>query len=224
MARGGARRPCVQRRWARYPFAQSEPAHLARKTGRRARAARLDAEYRGPPAQSAACASDVRPRRVDRDARGHGLGGNALATGKPRMDRGAIESADDGARRAAHADTGRGSTRDRRRATGPAHAGYATRTPALGGRAQGLEIARLLQIQERLTGKKPELNTTLVLDGHWDFALSESAATGAIQLEHRLGDVQLHQAPAGFSALSARLDLSNQKQASLSVHAQAARL
>src|SRR5260364_183613 len=41
MARGGARRPCVQRRWARYPFAQSEPAHLARKTGRRARAARL---------------------------------------------------------------------------------------------------------------------------------------------------------------------------------------
>src|SRR5260363_172911 len=48
MARGGARRPCVQRRWARYPFAQSEPAHLARKTGRRARAARLDAEYAGP--------------------------------------------------------------------------------------------------------------------------------------------------------------------------------
>ncbi|WP_308710172.1 translocation/assembly module TamB domain-containing protein [Mycoavidus sp. HKI] len=95
------------------------------------------------------------------------------------------------------------------------------------GTLKGIDASWLLRLEQALTGKMDAFKTDLVLDGDWDFSLGERA-TGYLQLMRRTGDVRLNASrkftALGLDLLSARVDLSGQRQAHLSLRAHAARL
>ncbi len=95
------------------------------------------------------------------------------------------------------------------------------------GTLKGIDASWLLRLEQALTGKMDTFKTDLVLDGDWDFSLGERA-TGYLQLMRRTGDVRLNASrkftALGLDLLSARIDLSGQRQAHLNLRAHAARL
>lgn len=95
------------------------------------------------------------------------------------------------------------------------------------GTLKGIDASWLLRLEQALTGKMDAFKTDLVLDGDWDFSLGERA-TGYLQLMRRTGDVRLNASrkftALGLDLLSARVDLSGQRQAHLNLRAHAARL
>ncbi|MBK4737559.1 translocation/assembly module TamB domain-containing protein [Noviherbaspirillum pedocola] len=58
------------------------------------------------------------------------------------------------------------------------------------GSLANLDIARMLALAQRFTGKPLPVKSDLVLDGEWDFALGDSAS-GGFGITRRSGDVQL---------------------------------
>lgn len=95
------------------------------------------------------------------------------------------------------------------------------------GTLKGIDASWLLRLEQALTGKMDAFKTDLVLDGDWDFSLGERA-TGYLQLMRRTGDVRLNASrkftALGLDLLSARVDLSGQRQAHLNLRTHAARL
>lgn len=85
---------------------------------------------------------------------------------------------------------------------------------ASAGRANALDIGRLLEIAHELTGMEIPLKTTLVLDSDWDFSLAESAS-GHIQIARKSGDIRVTasngETALGLSALKLRTDFQGQQ-------------
>ncbi len=82
------------------------------------------------------------------------------------------------------------------------------------GTFDALNVGRLLGVMRQVTGNKPPVNSTLVLDGRWDFTLADQAS-GFVEIARTGGDVSVP-GPAGdtalgLTALSARADLQGER-------------
>ncbi|MEW6346338.1 MAG: translocation/assembly module TamB domain-containing protein [Pseudomonadota bacterium] len=95
------------------------------------------------------------------------------------------------------------------------------------GSLTNISLARLLALQQEITGQPPPVKTDLVFDGDWDFALGNTAS-GHIQLKRRGGDVTVEigsgLASLGVTDLGARADFSAGNRVNATVHAQASRI
>jgi len=67
------------------------------------------------------------------------------------------------------------------------------------GTLDGLQVGRVLELVETLTGTAPPVRSDLVIDGRWNFALAETAS-GFVELKRRSGDVTVN-AGRGSTAL-----------------------
>nr|WP_156967020.1 translocation/assembly module TamB domain-containing protein [Paraburkholderia ferrariae] len=90
-----------------------------------------------------------------------------------------------------------------------------------------VSVARILQLQQQITGKPSTLKTDLIFDGNWDFALGQSA-TGYVQLKRRSGDITAEigrgLASLGISDIHARAAFSGGNRLDVTAHAQASRI
>lgn len=96
------------------------------------------------------------------------------------------------------------------------------------GSARAVDIARLLALEAKFTGRPSQLQTDLVLDGDWDFSLSGTAASGFAQVQRRRGDISVDagRGPAalGLAHLLARVDFDGRQGAAAKIEARASRL
>ncbi|MCO4888823.1 translocation/assembly module TamB [Cupriavidus sp. WGtm5] len=67
------------------------------------------------------------------------------------------------------------------------------------GSLDGLQVARVLELMETITGERPPVRSDLVIDGRWNLALAETA-TGFAELRRRSGDLSVN-AGRGFTTL-----------------------
>jgi translocation and assembly module TamB len=95
------------------------------------------------------------------------------------------------------------------------------------GSLTGVSLARVLQIQQKITGTASNLKTDLIFDGDWDFAVGPTA-TGYVQLKRRSGDITVELgrgvASLGVGNLNARAAFSGGNRLDLTAHAQASRI
>ncbi|HYD96258.1 MAG TPA: translocation/assembly module TamB domain-containing protein, partial [Noviherbaspirillum sp.] len=84
------------------------------------------------------------------------------------------------------------------------------------GAFRALDVARLLELRQQMTGAAPPFRTDLVLDGDWDITLAE-LASGFATVKRRSGDISLPQDKGrnrlGLSDLSARADFQGRQVA-----------
>ncbi|WP_081768687.1 translocation/assembly module TamB domain-containing protein [Herbaspirillum sp. RV1423] len=82
------------------------------------------------------------------------------------------------------------------------------------GSAKALDVGRVLELVQELSGTPIPVKTDLVLDADWNFSLAETAG-GFIQLARRSGDLSVNtgssQVALGLSALQLRIDLAGQE-------------
>ncbi|EJN02056.1 translocation/assembly module TamB domain-containing protein [Herbaspirillum sp. YR522] len=94
------------------------------------------------------------------------------------------------------------------------HLSYRQGRIASAGQAHAIDVGRLLQIAQNLTGTPPPVKTDLVLDGDWDFSLAERAS-GFMQLVRKSGDARVAttngEVALGLSELRLRADLQGQQ-------------
>ncbi len=78
------------------------------------------------------------------------------------------------------------------------------------GSAKALDVGRILELVQEMTGTPPPAKTDLVLDADWNFSLAETAS-GFFQVLRKSGDVSVNtgvsQVALGLSALQVRVDL-----------------
>lgn len=67
------------------------------------------------------------------------------------------------------------------------------------GNLDGLQVGRVLELVETITGEKPPLRSDLVIDGRWNLTLAETAS-GFAELRRRSGDASVN-AGRGFTTL-----------------------
>ncbi|MDQ0143909.1 translocation/assembly module TamB domain-containing protein [Cupriavidus necator] len=67
------------------------------------------------------------------------------------------------------------------------------------GSLDGLQVGRVLELMETLTGERPPVRSDLVIDGRWNLALAETAS-GFAELRRRSGDLSVN-AGRGFTTL-----------------------
>lgn len=95
------------------------------------------------------------------------------------------------------------------------------------GSLTGVSLARMLQIQQKITGTASNLKTDLIFDGDWDFSVGPTA-TGYVQIKRRSGDVTVEigrgVASLGVGDLNARAGFSGGSRLDLTAHAQASRI
>ena len=82
------------------------------------------------------------------------------------------------------------------------------------GSAKALDVGRILELVQEMTGTPPPAKTDLVLDADWNFSLTETAS-GFLQVLRKSGDVSVNtgnsQVTLGLSALQLRIDLAGQE-------------
>jgi translocation and assembly module TamB len=82
------------------------------------------------------------------------------------------------------------------------------------GSAKALDVGRILELVQEMTGTPPPAKTDLVLDADWNFSLAETAS-GFFQMLRKSGDVSVNtgasQVALGLSALQLRVDLAGQE-------------
>ncbi|EJL88347.1 hypothetical protein PMI16_02525 [Herbaspirillum sp. CF444] len=82
------------------------------------------------------------------------------------------------------------------------------------GSAKAVDVGRLLELVQEMTGTPPPVKTDLVFDADWNFGLAESAG-GFLQIARKSGDVSVNtgssQVAMGLSALQLRIDLAGQE-------------
>jgi len=82
------------------------------------------------------------------------------------------------------------------------------------GSAKALDVGRLLELVQEMTGTPPPVKTDLVFDADWNFGLAETAS-GYLQIARKSGDVSVNTGNAlvalGLSALQLRVDLAGQE-------------
>ena len=82
------------------------------------------------------------------------------------------------------------------------------------GSAKALDVNRILELVQEMTGSPPPAKTDLVLDADWNFSLAETAS-GFFQVLRKSGDVSVNtgasQVALGLSALQLRVDLAGQE-------------
>jgi translocation and assembly module TamB len=95
------------------------------------------------------------------------------------------------------------------------------------GSLTGVDVARMLQVHERLTHQPAPVKTDLIFDGDWNVSLARSA-TGYVQVRRRSGDVTADVgrgiAALGLGEVSVRADFSGGNRLNVTAQAQAARL
>ncbi|WP_139169569.1 translocation/assembly module TamB domain-containing protein [Chitinasiproducens palmae] len=95
------------------------------------------------------------------------------------------------------------------------------------GRVRDVDVNRMLEVQRTLTGERPAVDTSLVLDGDWNFTLAPSAS-GFVEIRRQRGDVRVSTGASsgalGLEQLLARLDFPGGSAANLRLDARAARL
>ncbi|QCP48592.1 translocation and assembly module protein TamB [Trinickia violacea] len=95
------------------------------------------------------------------------------------------------------------------------------------GSLSNVSVARLLEIQQELTGQRPPVKTDLVFDSDWDLNVGQTAS-GYWQLKRRVGDVTLDTgrgvASLGITDIAARAEFGDGRRLSAKVHAQASRI
>lgn len=78
------------------------------------------------------------------------------------------------------------------------------------GSMSALDIGHLLALRKEITGETAPVKTDIVIDGKWDFSVSDSAS-GFLQFARRRGDISFagpaRETSLGLSALSLRADL-----------------
>ncbi|QJQ00156.1 translocation/assembly module TamB domain-containing protein [Herbaspirillum rubrisubalbicans] len=78
---------------------------------------------------------------------------------------------------------------------------------ASAGQVKALDVGRILELVQQLSGTPPPVKTDLVLDSDWDFTLAESAS-GYLQIARKSGDVRVTtstgEATLGLSELQLR--------------------
>lgn len=88
---------------------------------------------------------------------------------------------------------------------------YTENLIASAGTINALDIGRLFELRRQITGAKAPVNTTLVLDGSWDFRLTEAGGSGFLQVERQGGDIDIPGAAGtgqlGLTALALRANL-----------------
>src|SRR5450830_864683 len=82
------------------------------------------------------------------------------------------------------------------------------------GSAKAVDVGRLLELVQEMTGTPPPVKTDLVFDADWNFGLAETAS-GYLQIARKSGDVSVNTGSAlvalGLSALQLRVDLAGQE-------------
>ncbi|WP_207003144.1 translocation/assembly module TamB domain-containing protein [Trinickia mobilis] len=95
------------------------------------------------------------------------------------------------------------------------------------GSLSNVSVARLLEIQQELTGQRPSVRTDLVFDSDWDLNVGQTAS-GYLQIKRRVGDVTLDTgrgvASLGITDIAARAEFSDGRRLAAKVHAQASRI
>lgn len=95
------------------------------------------------------------------------------------------------------------------------------------GSLTSVSLARILQLQQRITGTQSNLKTDLIFDGDWDFSLGQTA-TGYVQIKRRSGDITTEigrgLAALGIADLNARAAFSGGNRLDVTAHAQANRI
>ena len=95
------------------------------------------------------------------------------------------------------------------------------------GSATDIDVHRLLQISQEITGTPAPVRTDLIFDADWNFALADTAS-GHVRIARRSGDVSvaagIGSAALGITALSARAEFSGGNRIEATVQASAARL
>lgn len=81
------------------------------------------------------------------------------------------------------------------------------------GSARAIDVRRIMELVQEMTGRPPPLDTDLVLDADWNFSIAETAG-GFLHIARRRGDVAVgagsSPAALGLSALQLRVDLKGQ--------------
>jgi translocation and assembly module TamB len=95
------------------------------------------------------------------------------------------------------------------------------------GQLTNVSAARLQQIRRELTGVEPVVETDLIFDGDWNFALG-STATGYVQVKRRSGDISIDAARGvaalGITDMIARAEFTGGNQLNATLHAAATRI
>lgn len=82
------------------------------------------------------------------------------------------------------------------------------------GSAKAIDIGRILELLQEMTGTPPPVKTDLVLDADWNFSLAETAG-GFLQVARKSGDLSVNTGSSlvalGLSALQMRVDLTGQE-------------
>ncbi|MGV2289631.1 translocation/assembly module TamB domain-containing protein [Trinickia sp. YCB016] len=95
------------------------------------------------------------------------------------------------------------------------------------GSLSNVSVARLLEIQQELTGQRPPVKTDLVFDSDWDLNVGQTAS-GYWQIKRRVGDVTLDTgrgvSSLGITDILARAEFGDGRRLAAKVHAQASRL
>lgn len=81
------------------------------------------------------------------------------------------------------------------------------------GSAKAVDLGRILELVQTMTGAPPPVKTDLVFDADWNFALADNAS-GYLQVARKSGDIAVNtnntMVALGLSALQLRIDLANQ--------------
>ena len=95
------------------------------------------------------------------------------------------------------------------------------------GTLTNVSLARILQLQQQITGQPSTLRTDLIFDGDWDFSVGQSAS-GYVQIKRRSGDltsaIGRGFASYGITDLNARAAFSGGNRLTLTAHALASRV
>ncbi len=95
------------------------------------------------------------------------------------------------------------------------------------GSVSGLSVARLLDVRQELTGKRPPVRTDVILDADWDFSVG-ATASGSLQVRRRSGDVTVETlrgvASLGLTDLSARAAFGAGNRLNVTLRGQASRV
>ncbi|TKC83037.1 hypothetical protein FAZ69_25410 [Trinickia terrae] len=95
------------------------------------------------------------------------------------------------------------------------------------GSLTNVSVARLLEIQQELTGQRPPVRTDLVFDSDWNLNVGQTAS-GYFQIKRRGGDLTLDTgrgvAALGITDIAARAEFGEGRRLAATVHAQASRI